>query len=120
MLDMLFASKLTSSLEACLVNNKDKDSTADNRRNSIEQVQTLDKLLQKSTNKRGIQKKRTHKRSCSLQSSSTNWQTRANNQKLLNIVKVTEQAEKLRKALQKHLIDEETSVMINELKDMGL
>ncbi|CAO3619040.1 unnamed protein product [Mucor hiemalis] len=118
MLDMLFASKLTSSLEACLVNN---DTSAadynDSNTLAIEKLSTTTKLSQNNT--RGICKK-THKRSCSLQNHPLSWQTRANNQRLSSIAKAAEQADKLRKALQKHLVDEETTFMINELKDMGL
>lgn len=110
MLDILFSKKLSSSLEACLANKESKNE-------QMEHAQTLDKLLRRTMNQpqgRGICK-RNLKRSYTLQTTSLPWQhTRVKN------YTIADQAEKLKKALQKHLMDEETSVMINELKDMGL
>lgn len=121
MLDMLFASKLTSSLEACLKNNNEPSTAADyNDTNTLAIDKLSAKLSQTQHHTRGGICKKTQKKSCLLQPHPGSWQTRANNQRLSNIAKAAEQAEKLRKALQKHLVDEETTFMINELKDMGL
>ena len=114
MLDMLFASKLNSSLEACLAS---QNETADSQINTNPTEHALEKSFSRSTHQpssRGISKKH-HRRS-----SSSSWQHKSKNHHLLHMAKVNDQADKLRKALQKHLMDEETLVMINELNDMGL
>lgn len=146
MLDM-FSQKLTSSLEACLRTQQEKEKEEveeeveeeeemyiNTFKSSNEDTppQFIDKLLRRSlsaaqnnnSGSRGVCKRnKSHKRSLSSTATTTTssiWQQRAKNQKLNSIAKATEQAEKLRLALQKHLMDEETKIMINELKDMGL
>lgn len=107
MLDLLFSKKLASSLD-CLVAKEAKNDHLDHAQ--------LDKLLRRTMNQpqgRGICK-RNLKRSYTLQTNSLPWQGK------IKTYTIADQAEKLKKALQKHLMDEETSVMINELKDMGL
>lgn len=146
MLDLLFTKKLNASLEACINHNH---TTIDNDiqhetatlglfSDPLEHAQTLDKLLRRTLKndgkKGGSISKNKHKRSSSLQLRSKSsaicntikkkddfsWQTRAQNQKLEQIAKATGHSEKLKLALQRHLMEEETSVMINELRDMGL
>jgi hypothetical protein len=144
MLDLLFSKKLNASLEACInhttniENDIQNETTIDLYSDTLEHAQTLDKLLRRTLKndgkKGGSISKNKHKRSCSLQlrSKSTaicntikknqdySWQARAQNQKLEQIAKATEHSEKLKLALQRHLMEEETSLVINELRDMGL
>ncbi|KAL7317108.1 hypothetical protein PS15m_003506 [Mucor circinelloides] len=142
MLDIMFSEKLSASLEACMVNNKnhnlepaDATDTAKIYTNHLEQhAQALDKLLRKtikddkhnSFKKCAKQKKITsayaqhlRKRSISKESSCC-WQDRAQNQKLQHVAKATEYTEKLKKALLRHQQSIEEEDMINELRDMGL
>lgn len=122
MLDLLFAKKLSSSLEACLVQQQQQEPT-NNRGDQLGHAQSLDKLLRRTLNQpqgRGICK-RNLKRSYTFQSTLP-WQHHHQQQQPVRVRNhsIADQAEKLKKALQKHLMDEETSVMINDLKDMGL
>lgn len=116
MLDIIFAKKLSSSLEACLVQQETTN------KEQLGHAQTLDKLLRRTLNQpqgRGICK-RNLKRSYGYHSSLP-WQQQPQPQPVrVKRHSIADQAEKLKKALQKHLMDEDTSVMINELKDMGL
>ncbi|KAI8065405.1 uncharacterized protein B0P05DRAFT_554211 [Gilbertella persicaria] len=109
MLDMLFSQKLNASLERLV----------EKTMNPLEHAQTLDRLLRKTlkNEKTGIGKK--HKRSTSLSISDNrkSWQAKAANQRLKNIAKATEHSEKLKTHC---LTEEETAVMINELREMGL
>lgn len=102
MLDMFFSQKLASSLE-CLVKKEPFDHAH---------------LLRRTMNQpqgRGICKRNLKRSSYTMQTNSVlPWGGKNKTYSMLD------QAEKLKKALQKHLMDEETSVMINELKDMGL
>jgi hypothetical protein len=143
MLDLIFSKKLNASLEACInhsniENDIQNETTIDLYSDPVEHAQTLDKLLRRTPKndgkKGGSISKNKHKRSCSLQlrskssaicntirkSQDFSWQARAQNQKLEQIAKATEHSEKLKLALQRHLMEEETSLMISELRDMGL
>ncbi|KAG2210868.1 hypothetical protein INT47_000022 [Mucor saturninus] len=103
MLDMFFSQKLASSLE-CLV-----------KKEPFDHAQLLRRTMNQPQG-RGICKRNLKRSSYTLQTNSLPWST-SRSHKTYSMVG---QAEKLKKALQKHLMDEETSVMIDELKDMGL
>ncbi|KAL9552538.1 hypothetical protein PS6_004418 [Mucor atramentarius] len=121
MLDIMFSEKLSASLEACMVNNKnhnlepaDATDTAKIYTNHLEQhAQALDKLLRKTIK----DDKHNSFKKCAKQKKIT---SAAQNQKLQHVAKATEYTEKLKKALLRHQQSIEEEDMINELRDMGL
>ncbi|KAI8875414.1 hypothetical protein K501DRAFT_233714 [Backusella circina FSU 941] len=149
MLDMIFSSQLTSSLEQVISQHHHHHNTEDIICTSptatattareiysdpMKHAQTLDKLLRRTHHQQQgshIRKNSSHhhhiapihtrsKSSDFALHKRLSWYARARKQKLENIAKAADIAEKLKRALEDHIVDEKTKTLITELQDMGL